>query len=210
MDRAGARGAEAHRPGLGFGERHKVRERIGRHVGSNDQDGRQPRQSGDRREILERVIGVRIHRDTDAERAGIVETERIAVRPRRRRLLGRNHAADARYVFDHKGIVKDFAQARGKNSRQHVGIAAGGRSGDDAGRVSRISVFRRSGRRKERQSNHGCSRNPSDYRCHLLCKVLTCRPKYRAPGRRPVRACEFASRPSADCRCRGWQSRIAD
>src|SRR5258705_126328 len=100
------------------------------------------RERRDEREVLERVVGqLRIERNVDRHRARVAEHQRVTVGRGARHLLGGDHAARAGNVLDHERLAEGVAELGREHPRQHVGIAARRRRGDQADVLRWVDVL---------------------------------------------------------------------
>ncbi|KAG1195525.1 hypothetical protein G6F35_013181 [Rhizopus arrhizus] len=105
---------------------------------------RPPSSSGDRREVLERVIGqVRVQSGVDAGQALAGQRQGVAVGARLGDEVRAYDAARAGAVFDDDGLAQTFRQILGQRAGQDVGKTAGGVGGDQAYGLVRIAAGRR-------------------------------------------------------------------
>ena len=172
---------------------------------------------GDRREILQRIVGkILVDGRIDRDRPGLTEQQRVAVGVGFVHQLGADDRAGAAAVLDHDGLSDGLADAFGNDARDRVGAAAGGVGHDQPDRMRRIIVGtcsacgERDGQRKrQRKAPRICP--------HGVSLPNSCLPARIAAGRfrRPQHSAKFhvqstagavvLCREPADARGRVWR-----
>jgi hypothetical protein len=114
---------------------------VDRQLGIHDDDHRDDHDAGDRREILDRIVGQLLEQEGigRVRRVGGHE-QRVAVRRRFRRGLGADDGRSARLVVDDEGLIEGGLELVGDEARDDVGGAAGGEGHDDPHRPVGIAL----------------------------------------------------------------------
>ncbi|MNN31100.1 hypothetical protein D3C81_1447730 [compost metagenome] len=120
---------------LGIGN--QLGHRLDRQLGIDHQHEWQVAHAADRREVLDRVIGQLLHQRRVGRMRGVGGHEqRIAVRGRLRNQLRRDGAVGAGAIVDHHVLAERIAQFLGRDARDGIGAAAGGKRHDKADRTA--------------------------------------------------------------------------